>query len=508
MKSNENIIKYLNDNYSTYEILDLLKKNSLYYKLADEFVALKSEDKEKNLTMNRLFNSLNMIVAYDIFSGIKKMNIEYISFKGFVLSQLLYDSPNERAWGDVDFYISPQYFDKVYAYLTKNGFRLFDENELSNQHHVALIKGKIILELHRSFFHPMLGINEKFLSENLKLYTIKDRNIITFNETATILHLIYHLYMDTYFAINNLYSAITNKEIPKATRFLYRAYEIALFSEKYYNKINWKDIESDVKCQKLGIIFKYMILDIVEIFPNAFPKSFIETIFQLECINNEKEKLYKQLKEALSQNSKKDTDDVLRIFIEENWNKNKKKNISIKLGENILLIKKTADIKPQQDLYCDINTERINEGIKIDFKVSNDDLCITGNENFDTHASDGVHLLLCGTERYSYNSIFFFPKDVNGVMKVMAYDVLNNKNKVLDDKMITAQFFNTDRDYTITVVLSNKFIEKNCFGSHFYMGLVISDCSDNIQGRRNQLILTEDDSQWNNPTYFAKINME
>ena len=54
----------------------------------------------------------------------------------------------------------------------------------------------------------------------------------------------------------------------------------------------------------------------------------------------------------------------------------------------------------------------------MDFMVSNNDFFISNIDNYDTQASDGVHLLLCGTEKYSYNSIFFFPKKLTEKLKL------------------------------------------------------------------------------------------
>lgn len=139
--------------------------------------------------------------------------------------------------------------------------------------------------------------------------------------------------------------------------------------------------------------------------------------------------------------------------------------------------------------------------------MSNDDFYISDIDNYDTQTSDGVHLLLCGTEKYSYNSIFFFPKQIDGEIRVVVCDVLNNRNSVLTDNLIKAEFSKTETDYTITAILSNEFLKENNLNSYLYMGLVISDCSSETHSRKNQLILSEEDSQWYNPTYFAKIDL-
>lgn len=505
MKCDEDIIKYLSNNYSICDTLDLLRKNSLYYKFADKFVEQRTGEKEKKLMLNRVLNSFNMVVACNIFSDIKKNNIEYIAFKGFVLSQILYDRPNERACGDIDFFVKPQYFDKVYLYLIEEGFSLLYENGMSNQHHVVLKKGKIGLELHRNLFNPMIGIDEDFLRKSLQLCTINNCEIKTFNLTASILHLIYHLYMDTYMATGSLYNIFTNKSIPKAGRFLYRAYEIALFSEKYFNDINWRDIENDIVKQSLRIIFKKMIFDILEIFPEAFPESFVQTVCNLNYVNDERDYLYKYFIKSNINNS--NNFDVLLIdYINNNWESRRENNIHKKVGENISLVKKSSN-EIYKDLSCDITTEKTIEGLKIVFRVSNDDFYISDIEDYNTQTSDGVHLLLCGTEQYSYNSIFLFPKKIDGEIKVIVCDVLNKRNEVLGDNLIKADFSKTENDYTITAILSNKFLKENYLSSYLYMGLVISDCSSETHCRKNELILSEKSSEWYNPTYFAKIDI-
>ena len=504
MKCDDDIIKYLKDNFSTCDILDILNENTLYFNFVDKF-ADKSNIKER-LALNRLYNIFNMAVACNVFSDIEKMNIKYIAFKGFVLSQLLYGRPDERAWGDIDFFVEPQYFEKVYFYLLEKGFELRYENGLSNQHHVALKKEKIRLELHRNIFNPIIGINEDFLRNNLQVCTINNHKIKTFNETASLLHLIYHLYMDTYLVNNNLYSLIVNGTLPKASRFLYRAYEIALFSEKYFSRIKWKDIENDLESQKFRIIFRKMILDIIEIFPNIFPESFLRTVFQLDYIDDERDLIYKYLIESgIKENN---IDSIINEYINENWNRRSEKNIHKKIGESILLAKKSIDEKKEQYLSCSIKTEKIPEELKITFKVSNDDFYISEMGDYDTLASDGVHLLICGTEKYSYNSIFFFPKEIDGEIKVVVCDVLNNRNKIFANNLIKAEFSKTEREYTITAILSDDFLKENHLSSHLYMGLVISDCSSKTHRRKNQLILSEKDSQWYNPIYCAKIDIK
>ncbi len=504
MTCDEYIFKYLISNFSTLESIKMLRENSLYIKFADKFA---KKDNKKLIEMNRLFNSFNITAARNILGDIETMHTEYIIFKGFVLSQRLYGSPDQRIWGDIDFYVKSQYFDKVYFYLLKKGYELTYKDGLSNPHHVGLKKGGKLLELHRTIFHPKVEINEDFLRKNLQHYIISDSKnttfeVTTFNETATILHLIYHLYMDTYFASFNLKSIFTSRKLPKARRFLYRAYEIALFSEKYYCKINWTDIQNDLTHQKFRIFFKKMILDIIEIFPNAFPESFLNTVFRLNYIGDERDELYRCFMKANDKETSKNT--LLCDYINNKWLARREKNISKKVGDSITLNKASKN-GSEYDLSCFISTEKSAEGLNVVFKVSNDDFCISERNDYNTMISDGVHLLLCGTEEYSYNSIFFFPKEIDGNIEVIPYDALNNET--LSDDLIKAEFTKTENEYCITAGFSNEFLQKNHLNLYLYLGLVISDCSSHTHYRKNSLILSEEDSQWYNPIYFAKFDM-
>lgn len=86
---------------------------------------------------------------------------------------------------------------------------------------------------------------------------------------------------------------------------------------------------------------------------------------------------------------------------------------------------------------------------------ADDDFCFSNENSFDTLTSDGVHLLLCGTKEYSYNSIFFFPKAVAGKIEAIACDVLSGRNVISGDALIKTKFAKTEQGYIITAVLGN-----------------------------------------------------
>ena len=102
--------------------------------------------------------------------------------------------------------------------------------------------------------------------------------------------------MDAYLTYIGLYVIVNNKSVPQPHRFLYRAYEIALFSEKYFESIKWEEIIEDIKSRKFRMLFKKMIEDILMIFPAAFSKEFIETIDSIkEQFKDDHKKQYEKI---------------------------------------------------------------------------------------------------------------------------------------------------------------------------------------------------------------------
>lgn len=301
----------------------------------------------------------------------------------------------------------------------------------------------------------------------------------------------------------NLYKAVTEKTLPKADRFLFRAYEIALFSEKYFNEIKWDEIEQDIKKQKMNVVFKNMITDILEIFPKAFPNQFIETVYHLDYIEFEHNSLYNAMRKAEGNNAGA----LLCAYIDDKWAMRQKNNIHIKIGDSFILTKNCKAKQKEKSLFCHISTKKTLSGMELEFAVLDDDLYFSSADNFDTKANDGVHLLLCGTEENSYNSIFFFSKAAERKMRVLACNMLSSPPEILPEDWMKAHFAKTKDGYILSVMISNSFILKNHMENYFYMGLVISDCDSKEKRRKNEMILSQVSAEWYNPIYFAKIEM-
>lgn len=506
MRSDDNVMKYLKKHCkSSREVENLLLENTLPYHLLKQNNTIK-----RRILSNRIYELSSWKEIEIINNFLTNSNIKPIFFKGVTLGKLLYTKSYFRKVGDIDLYVSSTSFDLAVEILLKLGYKFVKQENATMEHHLVFNKGIFYLELHRNILNPLIMINENYLKQSTKSYNIDNRKIISFNETATLLHLIYHLYMDiymtdVYFTNTSLYTFLTKKQ--NKNRFLYRAYEISLFSEKYFSKINWNEIIKDMKHQKFRLIFKKMIYDIIKIFPQTFPQEFIVSLDCLTYENDMDDYLYKHF--VSSDFSETNMDYGLCNYIEKNWEKNHNKNIKLINEESFTLsnpIYIDENLITNPVLNCKVMIKKFNEDLKFIFKVANNDFCFSDEYNYDTQTSDGVHLIICGTQKYSYNSIFLFPKKNDNKVDVRCVDVINNIE--IDKSLINASFFRNNSYYTITVILTKKFLLKYYLDKYLYIGVIISDCSNETKRRISQLILSEPYSEWYNPVYFTRINLE
>ena len=507
MNVNESLVYYLRKLYNDdNNVINHAKNSALYFQIAHIFDASVNIEKQFAYFTNRLRYDYFVKNYIEIQNKLSSFNITVILFKGVALANRLYEKAPMRHVGDIDIYVMDQHFSAALTQLIRLGYDFLDEKTIANEHHIVLVRDNVTVELHRSIFNPRMGIDETYLLSNIVPFSFSNYTIQTFNVTATFLHLIYHLYVDTYWSHYSLHSILTNEKVPTTKGILYRAYELALFSEKYYDQIIWEDIFVDLKHQKLKIFFKKMIYDIVSIFPSTFPDEYLQVVNNMEYINDEHDVWCRCLLE--SNCSKKDVGAILSKFIDDYWIKHSSKNISIRVGDSFILDRPIAkDFEGNDNLTCMASTEKIGCDLKLTFKVTNDDLCLTAEDNFDTSASDGIHIMLFGTEKYSYNSIYVFPKIINGTAKAIPVDVKRGNREIIDTSLIIADCEFTDGDYTVTVTLTKKFLQDNSLTNYLYMGLIVVDCSSKTKKRKAELVLSDTYSEWYNPTYFAKIDV-
>jgi len=491
------IFDYINKNVDPTNIKNWLYDNELlntvgiYYdscvKSAEQFSLLNTLATQKN--SKQLFKVCEIFDTNDI---------DYITFKGVVLSCRLYNNPYLRLCGDIDIFVNNKNFNSALELLLTNGYTVDSVSNLKNEHHIVLNNGITTLELHKNILNPFTKINETYMRDHTENVVISNQKIQTFDITATLLHLFYHLYMDTCLPSNNIYAISAKTRIGIANRFLYRAYEIALFSKKYFKEIKWIDIISDIKTQKLRIIFKYMVDDILEIFPNAFPQELKKAIYNKSYIENEEDMFFYKFLEGYK-NHKQEKRYLLCEFIEKFWQRGNNNALLNLAGSAIVL-----EDKDFNEFKCICNISRNDKKIHLEFTIEDDDIFFSDLGNYDTQKSDGIHLILCSTTEYSYNSIFFFPKNTKENNKVIQYDFL--ESRVIENDII-ASYEMIENGYKLNVTLTEEFITKNHLESFFYLGLVVSSCSSKTKHREKQLVLSSPTDQWYNPLHFAKINI-
>ena len=101
MKTNDRIINYLNKN--KINIKEILVNNNLYYNFGSLFFEFESEDYSFIRNNKKLCSSYKYELS-KIFRELHQLNIQVITFKGIVLSDLLYDNFGERFLNDIDIY--------------------------------------------------------------------------------------------------------------------------------------------------------------------------------------------------------------------------------------------------------------------------------------------------------------------------------------------------------------------------------------------------------------------
>lgn len=66
----------------------------------------------------------------------------------------------------------------------------------------------------------------------------------------------------------------------------------------------------------------------------------METVLVIDYVDDDRDQLYKYLMETKVEQNDENIEDILCRYIEENWLIHKENNISKRVGESIILIKK------------------------------------------------------------------------------------------------------------------------------------------------------------------------
>lgn len=279
----EEQLKFFLDNaFNDEDKFSLINANGLSAIMANYYSEYPLSESAKNMKSNN--HVIHIVKQGQMVKLIKDFNhndISVLYFKGDVLQSLLFEDVDVRPAGDIDIYVVPDKFNTAMSVLKENGFVFRNSNTINNNHHVQYVKGHIKLELHKNLFNPFTKINETIFFDHLIPYQSKGYRCLTFDKTATILHLFYHLYMDTLLSEHSFDSNMKNNAY-MAKRFLFRAYEIAKYTFKFKDQIEWDQINSDIMSQKLRIYFKNMIVTIDYIFPKILPELFLNSVNKKE----------------------------------------------------------------------------------------------------------------------------------------------------------------------------------------------------------------------------------
>ena len=273
---------FLDNNFNDEDKFSLIKANGLSAIMSSYYSDYPLSEFAKNMkSNNRVIHIVKQGQMVKLIKDFNRNDISVLYFKGEVLQSLLFENVDLRPAGDIDIYVVPDKFNSAMSVLKENGFVFRNSNTINNKHHVQYVKGHIKLELHKNIFHPFIKINETIFFDHLIPYQCKGYSCLTFDETATILHLFYHLYMDILLS-GHIFDSIMKNNTSMAKRFLFRAYEIAKYTFIFKDQIGWDQINSDIMSQNLHIYFKNMIIMIDYIFPKILPELFLNSVNKKE----------------------------------------------------------------------------------------------------------------------------------------------------------------------------------------------------------------------------------
>lgn len=506
IKANKQLIDYLTKCVNANKLVDEVKKNRLESVFETEYRNEKYiNHKEKRILQIRFWcMQKELEKVCDLFNFYK---IEYCTFKGVILSKQLYGDDDTRRMGDIDILVKKTYFDFALNILRQNGYEMHDCENKNPEHHIILKKASITLELHKNFLNPLIGINESFLLDNVVIKSFVQVKCLSFSITATLLHLLYHLYMDLMIGSDNCYKLFTQNTYDYTNGFLAHAYEIALFSELYMNDIEWENIISDLSRQNLSITFWKMCIDILNIFPNSLPDFVVEFINDFKYYSTESNDFYNFFKANYYKTNKLcmcTEENILGQYIDKKWSENflvlYSKKINIAKDNDVIFYDKNK--KKHNNLLKKLIFNSNLKGLLITFFVNDANLCITSRYNYDTLKSDGIHLLICNSIHYVYDSIFLFPKNQNGKIVIIPIDVI--KNKEITKKEINCSFYRYNNSYALKVLLTPNFFVRRYITNSFYFNFIISNCDSNKKIRVNEYRLVQE-GYWFNPVNYYKL---
>ena len=470
--------KHLQNNRMLLILMDRLDLSREERKRAEMALAI-----NKFMEENKLKELSQMVTLFD------EKNIQYIYLKGGALGQLLYQDYFRRICGDIDLWVAPSNYETALGILLNLGYVCIGDDE----HHTKLHKESFFVELHKHIFNPSLKIDEKYLQNHTTQIEIAKLKLTTFSITATFIHLCYHLYMDATFEYS-YYKVLSEQTIYLPELFFFRAYEIARFIEKFYDKLLWDDIYEDIQKQELSSLFKLILMEVDRLFPDFFPTTMMNIITSL-CYKSIA--LYPERNKFL-RNYHMETNELRYLLsetIDNTWN-DRNTCVVFDNSTSFGIVSNAIEI-------CKCSYYRTAEGIVFELQVYDKDFCITGLDDWNPAVSDGVNFIICGTATFFYWDIFLFPKIVGDNKKIIPYDYVHNRH--VSSNYIQTTYKPYEFGYGIEVQLKNEIIAKFALDQKLYLGIVVSDCSSATKQREKIYTISKDENEWFNPAHFVRL---
>ena len=211
-----------------------------------------------------------------LYQEMNEAGLKPLVMKG-ILCRNLYETPELRPSSDEDMLIFPWQIEKYNEFLLNNGFRLLDEDtdlEKADEVSYANPENHLYLEIHKFLFpldakaytdlNALFSVLEERVTETIYHVPIK-----TFGYTDHLLYMICHAYKHV------LYSGIGIRQIC----------DIGLFTEKYYEQIDWERIFTSCDIYRIKNFFGAILNICINYLGFAFSADSFKEYINLGSIN-------------------------------------------------------------------------------------------------------------------------------------------------------------------------------------------------------------------------------
>lgn len=230
----------------------------------------------RTVLVNKIRSRMAEHVLLRLTELLRAEGIEPIHFKGLTLAYLLYDHPEQRIFGDVDFFVSAQDYSKALEVLLGNGFSVLDGFD---GHHITLGCKDVSIEMHTSYFHPDDGIGFTVEQSGMRQTVINGHSLTTFDPTYQFLFLFLHYF--THAKKGGKYSDRTlllNEHNGACVVELSRLYDVALLIERYGEEIDWQRCVSVLAPFRGCAEFRCALWEFGDAFPSVLPDDFLRAL--------------------------------------------------------------------------------------------------------------------------------------------------------------------------------------------------------------------------------------